>query len=102
MTDTAAKLASASSYNTFEEYIIPDGTLGQDDWQTISNCYGGILAGALAVIDACYVNLKGTIVSAVNLKAVMASSANFKDVLRDSYNLRDTVRTTFNFKSDVC
>ena len=42
--DTAAKRASVV------HMIIPDGTLGQADRQTVAWMYGGILAGALAVV----------------------------------------------------
>ena len=47
--DTAAKRASAAGFGTFEEHIIPDGTLDQGDRQTMAGCYSGILA---AVIEA--------------------------------------------------
>ena len=42
--DTAVKRASVV------HMIIPDGTLGQNDWQTIARMYGGILAAAAVAV----------------------------------------------------
>jgi len=45
--DTAAKRASAIGVGLpFLRMVIPDGTIGQEDRQTIAFCYGGILASA--------------------------------------------------------
>ena len=43
--DTAAKRASALGFVVFGLTVIPDGTIGQADRQTLLNCYGGILSG---------------------------------------------------------
>ncbi len=43
--DTQAKRASAAGLGGFG-FIIPSASLGQDDLQTISGFYGGILAAA--------------------------------------------------------
>jgi len=47
--DTLAKRNSVLSVNT-HILPIPDGTVGQDDRQTLLRVYGGILAGIAAAI----------------------------------------------------
>ncbi len=102
MTDTAKKLASAASYNTLEEFVVPAAALDQGDWQTIGNCYSGILAEAVTLLVVCFVNLKSVVKEDLNLKSIVSNAGNILGVLQQDVNVNYTLKTALNIKSEVC
>jgi hypothetical protein len=44
--DSEAKRASVLGFGLPKVFVVPDGTIGQDDRQTIAGLYGGILSGS--------------------------------------------------------
>lgn len=60
--DTAAKRASAANFGRFGNgYLIPDGTIGQADKQSITGLYAGILADEIVVVNNPSITITGIV-----------------------------------------